>query len=446
MAGNWKATSGSASEPEENLVTLRPVRSHNKGLRHINGSFMRYGTVLVVTVSLFMNPAQGQTLDEQYRRAIILYFDNIEQANNGSAETSFEHIRLYSDAFGELQRLAKLGHVEAQFSLALIYATKRSRTLDYSKAEAWMRCAAENGHVEAQARLGLVLINGEGGTEKNFGEGRMWLERAVAHQQRDALCGLGYVYLNGLGVARDDELAFDLYRQAAELGSLEAIETLDAWRRLTTTTFWKMIFWIVAMLIAVAMLVRGFLNTRLSATLGKSQRTDAPQQQREPRLEATREISGHPPQMQVDFDAFPTCKLDGLQACLDHRQPFEDDQHLAISELKDYGRVMVFDVHSQIPKDQWGNGVKPPGLHARSKYKYTRLSLFERMAKNELSRLIIVHGQTGGQFWKEWTYQNYYDCEPQFIDGLRAITLLRRPERSIRSDSPSRANHNVRSD
>ncbi|MEZ6100763.1 MAG: hypothetical protein R3E01_17485 [Pirellulaceae bacterium] len=79
---------------------------------------MRYGTVLVVTVSLFMNPVQGQTLDEQYRRAIIQYCDNIEHANKGSAETSVEHIRLYSDALGlmftDFRSITAHSHIESQ--------------------------------------------------------------------------------------------------------------------------------------------------------------------------------------------------------------------------------------------------------------------------------------------------------------------------------------------
>jgi hypothetical protein len=113
--------------------------------------------------------------------------------------------------------------------------------------------------------------------------------------------------------------------------------------------------------------------------------------------------------------------------CLDFRERFEDDPHLAVSHLDGIGTVLIFDPHSQLPRSEWNQGRRPPGLAARNKRKYMRSNLIDWMIRCEANHLVIVHGGRNGCFWKTWALETFDDCEPMFLDRNEAISLMSPP-------------------
>ena len=62
-------------------------------------------------------------------------------------------------AFKCYREVAELGHVEAQFSLGVMYANGRGVQQDDVEAVKWYRKAAENGNARAKERLEAILKN-----------------------------------------------------------------------------------------------------------------------------------------------------------------------------------------------------------------------------------------------------------------------------------------------
>lgn len=113
--------------------------------------------------------------------------------------------------------------------------------------------------------------------------------------------------------------------------------------------------------------------------------------------------------------------------CLDFRERFENDPHLAIGHLDGLGRVLIFDPHCQLPRSQWPEGRRPAGLAARNQRNYMRSNLIDWMIQNDVTHLIIVHGGRNGSFWKEWATSEFSDSEPVFLDRNEAISLFSPP-------------------
>ena len=68
----------------------------------------------------------------------------------------------YKTAHQIFLKLAKKGHVEAQFNLALIYDLGKGVPKNHKEAVKWYRLAAEQGLAEAQLNLGVNYGLGRG--------------------------------------------------------------------------------------------------------------------------------------------------------------------------------------------------------------------------------------------------------------------------------------------
>jgi TPR repeat protein len=90
----------------------------------------------------------------------------------------------------------------------------------------WTSLAASNGLSDARCDIGLALIAGTYGLETNFAEGARYLHLAALHDNAKALNGLGYCYMNGLGVPQDFNEGMRLYQAAAEEGNSDAMANL----------------------------------------------------------------------------------------------------------------------------------------------------------------------------------------------------------------------------
>lgn len=132
------------------------------------------------------------------------------------------------EAFHLYQSAAKLNHAQSAYRVAVCCelgsedggGTRR----DPMKAMQWYKRAATLGDTPAMYKLGMILLKGLLGQPKNPREGVSWLKRAAERADKDnphALHELGLLYESATPldhILRDEEYAFQLFQQAAELG------------------------------------------------------------------------------------------------------------------------------------------------------------------------------------------------------------------------------------
>jgi TPR repeat protein len=83
---------------------------------------------------------------------------------------------------------------------------------------------ARDGDTEAERRLGSLMMRCANPDDR--AQGRSWLDKAADAGDTQAAYLLGTAYMNGAGVAQDDDKAFALVSKAAQAGMMEAQGTL----------------------------------------------------------------------------------------------------------------------------------------------------------------------------------------------------------------------------
>jgi len=116
---------------------------------------------------------------------------------------------------------AKQGHINSQFNLGVIYAQGRGVERNFREASYWYAKAAEQGDPEAQAILHLMYARGVG-VERNPRAAFEWCRRAAERGHVNSQYRLGEMYRKGIGVDQDDARAFEWFRRAAEQGHINA--------------------------------------------------------------------------------------------------------------------------------------------------------------------------------------------------------------------------------
>lgn len=139
----------------------------------------------------------------------------------------FECMKILDHALAVAPRALFLA---ALVALPQAYANPREDTLqaeaslrggDVPTAMALLRKASDQGHPAAQARLADLLHAAE------FDKEAVALYRKAAEQGDPAgEFGLGRMYANGTGVARDTALALDWYRKAEKQNHAPALDAL----------------------------------------------------------------------------------------------------------------------------------------------------------------------------------------------------------------------------
>lgn len=151
----------------------------------------------------------------------------------------------------QLRQAASEGAAAAQYLLALRLERGTGVLQNYSQALQWFTAAAQQGHRRAQQRLGHYYHSGLGGVQDRAAA-RHWLELAAREGQEgtatdwssadraQVLMDLAAVLEQGAGQSEtgqnetgqnetkqaDLRRAAELYRQAADLGLLEAVTSL----------------------------------------------------------------------------------------------------------------------------------------------------------------------------------------------------------------------------
>lgn len=132
----------------------------------------------------------------------------------------------YAAAARTWQAPAERGHVSAQFSLGVSYATGKGVTASMERAANWWQAAAAQGHVGAQLNLGLLYWRGEG-VEKNLTKARTWWERAASGGDAAAQFHLGALAATGEGEPRNYKEAMRWWRMSAAQGYSQAIKGIE---------------------------------------------------------------------------------------------------------------------------------------------------------------------------------------------------------------------------
>lgn len=132
------------------------------------------------------------------------------------------------EAFTLYQSAAKAGHPASAYRTAVCcemgHEEGGGTKKDPLKAVQWYRRAAALGDVPALYKVGMILLKGLLGQQKNLGEAINMLKRAADRADEEnphALHELALLYEAQTGnerLIRDEAYAFQLFRQAAELG------------------------------------------------------------------------------------------------------------------------------------------------------------------------------------------------------------------------------------
>ena len=105
--------------------------------------------------------------------------------------------------------LAMIANEEKEYDIAFILFSK----------------AANHNHSEAERALGIYYYQGYGCKVDTI-KGRYWVDKAIKDGNVRAYCTLAHIYMNGLGLDKDEHQGYLLYKKAAELGDSHAKEHL----------------------------------------------------------------------------------------------------------------------------------------------------------------------------------------------------------------------------
>ena len=83
----------------------------------------------------------------------------------------------------------------------------------------------KNGKYMRMALI-LFLLSRLDECDKNEEEGLKWIKKSIEHGLVRSLCTLAHIYMNGMGVAKDERQGFLLYQEAASKGDMHAVEHL----------------------------------------------------------------------------------------------------------------------------------------------------------------------------------------------------------------------------
>ena len=232
---NCRSEISFAIEERKNLVIvyLEPRENLNAGMRMHLCSFhalyyFRYEKADAFLDALVgesvLKPAVGSAEPEKIcSDSRPITFDTIVFSDEGKnpAEVTPD------DSSEEMREESFAQNAEGWFA----YAEKLWNAGKFDTAVAWYRKAAEQDHAQAQCKLGFCYLNGNG-VQRNDKEALLWLRRAIANGDGLAIVYLGWCYETGRGAGLDKDFrkALELYYQAKEKGVSEAnaaIESLD---------------------------------------------------------------------------------------------------------------------------------------------------------------------------------------------------------------------------
>ena len=127
--------------------------------------------------------------------------------------------------------MAKQGHPQAQYELALMYLNGEGIRQKFKKAYQWFEKAAKQGHASAQYELALIYEEGRKGfffkLDKNLTKTYYWLMEASKQGHDSALIKLTEMICGGEGTQEDINKALAWLKEASKQGIARAQSCLD---------------------------------------------------------------------------------------------------------------------------------------------------------------------------------------------------------------------------
>lgn len=108
----------------------------------------------------------------------------------------------YGEAFEIFKPLAKRGHAESQYRLALLHYTGLSIPQNYDEALKWFHKSAEQGHAGAQYFLGRMYYEGQSVSQNSL-EAIRWHLKAAKQGNASSQHNLAFIYDLGGFLAND---------------------------------------------------------------------------------------------------------------------------------------------------------------------------------------------------------------------------------------------------
>lgn len=134
------------------------------------------------------------------------------------------------EALNYLEEAAKSTRPKAMVDVAKIYLEGKIVERDAKKAIALLQRAADHKNPTALAELAKIYLTGLYGRHQDVNLGMRFLEIAVAQEDNaSALETMGNVYMDGIGVARDETKGLNYLRESAGKGSVQAKYRLGAY-------------------------------------------------------------------------------------------------------------------------------------------------------------------------------------------------------------------------
>ena len=110
-------------------------------------------------------------------------------------------------------------------TIGSIYYWGQGAAIDYPRAMAAYKVGAEGGHAACQFAVSMMYKGC--GVDKDDKQALLWLEKAAAQDDPDAVGRLGVMYADGEVVAPSFRRAREYYERAIELGNSTAVENMQ---------------------------------------------------------------------------------------------------------------------------------------------------------------------------------------------------------------------------
>lgn len=164
----------------------------------------------------YQTTSQKQTDPTELFKLGLRYFEG-EKFQGEAALNDEVEVKDIEKAFNYFLSASELGNADAQYYLAVCYASDFGPTKNLDLAMRWLKESANQGLPKAQFMLGVGFINGEG-VDKDEETGLSWIKKASDHRHPDAQYYLGRCHLLGEGLPTDEAEGIRLLRLAAEQG------------------------------------------------------------------------------------------------------------------------------------------------------------------------------------------------------------------------------------
>jgi TPR repeat protein len=238
-----RTSTSSQEEPKVTIAELNQMRGQFKERPNDFKLGLKFAKRLV-EAARDLSSEDGRADQKQILRNRERYINDAHKVtkkliNAGSTDAMFYMADCYGsgglglpidpkEAFHLYQSAAKMNHPQSAYRVAVCCelgtdqggGTRR----DPMKAIQWYKRAATLGDTPAMYKMGMILLKGLLGQQRDARQAVSWLKRAAERADKEnphALHELGLLYESARPedhILRDERYAFDLFRQAAELG------------------------------------------------------------------------------------------------------------------------------------------------------------------------------------------------------------------------------------